>query len=75
MEAFPNLKFGKASELTENPCGAKLLIIALISGAVLDGAWWAAPCAYFLGIASGIILKNIRPFMGDVSPNTVADED
>ncbi|MDR0376290.1 MAG: ferrous iron transport protein B, partial [Spirochaetaceae bacterium] len=54
------------------PCGAKLPIIALISGAVLDGAWWVAPSAYFLGIASvimsGIILKKTRPFMGDVSP-------
>ncbi|MDR2742447.1 MAG: ferrous iron transport protein B [Treponema sp.] len=54
------------------PCGAKLPVIALISGAVLDGAWWVAPSAYFLGIASviisGIILKKTRPFMGDVSP-------
>jgi ferrous iron transport protein B len=54
------------------PCGAKLPIIALISGAVLGGAWWVAPSTYFLGIASvilsGIILKKTRPFMGDVSP-------
>jgi ferrous iron transport protein B len=54
------------------PCGAKLPIIALISGAVLGGAWWVAPSAYFLGIASviisGVILKKTRPFMGDVSP-------
>jgi ferrous iron transport protein B len=54
------------------PCGAKLPIIALISGAVLGGAWWVAPSAYFLGIASvimsGIILKKTRFFMGDVSP-------
>jgi ferrous iron transport protein B len=54
------------------PCGAKLPIIALISGAVLGGAWWVAPSAYFLGIASvimsGIMLKKTRPFMGDVSP-------
>jgi ferrous iron transport protein B len=54
------------------PCGAKLPIIALISGAVLGGAWWVAPSAYFLGIASvimsGIILKKTKPFMGEVSP-------
>jgi ferrous iron transport protein B len=54
------------------PCGAKLPIIALISGAVLGGAWWVAPSAYFLGIASviisGVILKKTRLFMGDVSP-------
>jgi ferrous iron transport protein B len=54
------------------PCGAKLPIIALISGAVLEGSWWVAPSAYFLGIASviisGVILKKTRPFMGEVSP-------
>ncbi|MFP3090670.1 ferrous iron transporter B [Treponema sp. TIM-1] len=54
------------------PCGAKLPIIALISGAVLGGAWWVAPSAYFLGIfsviVSGIILKKTRIFAGDPSP-------
>ncbi|MDR1059578.1 MAG: ferrous iron transporter B [Treponema sp.] len=54
------------------PCGAKLPIIALISGAVLGGAWWVAPSAYFLGILSvilsGIILKKTRIFAGDPSP-------
>jgi ferrous iron transport protein B len=54
------------------PCGAKLPVIALISGAVLGGAWWVAPSAYFLGIASvilsGIILKKTPPFRGEVSP-------
>ncbi|MDR1107650.1 MAG: ferrous iron transporter B [Spirochaetaceae bacterium] len=54
------------------PCGAKLPIIALISGAVLGGAWWVAPSAYFLGIfsviLSGIILKKTRMFAGDPSP-------
>jgi ferrous iron transport protein B len=54
------------------PCGAKLPVIALISGAVLGGAWWVAPSAYFLGIASviisGIILKKTKLFRGDVSP-------
>ena len=41
------------------PCGAKLPIIALIAGALFDGASWVAPSAYFVGIAaiicSGII--------------------
>jgi ferrous iron transport protein B len=54
------------------PCGAKLPIIALISGAVLGGAWWVAPSAYFLGIisviTSGVMLKKTRPFSGDPSP-------
>jgi ferrous iron transport protein B len=54
------------------PCGAKLPIIALISGAILNGAWWVAPSAYFLGIfsviVSGIILKKTRMFAGDPSP-------
>ncbi len=43
------------------PCGAKLPIIALIAGALFDGAWWVAPSAYVVGvlaiICSGIILK------------------
>ena len=34
------------------PCGAKLPIIALISGALFGGAWWVAPSAYFVGIAA-----------------------
>ncbi|MDR2610322.1 MAG: ferrous iron transport protein B [Clostridiales Family XIII bacterium] len=54
------------------PCSAKLPIIALISGALLHGAWWVAPSAYFIGIAaiicSGIILKKTRLFSGDVAP-------
>ena len=51
------------------PCGAKLPIIALIAGALFDGAWWVAPSAYFVGIAaiicSGIILKKTKMFAGD----------
>ena len=51
------------------PCGAKLPIIALIAGALFNGAWWVAPSAYFVGIAaivvSGIILKKTRMFAGD----------
>ena len=54
------------------PCGAKLPIIALIAGALLQGAWWVAPSAYFVGIASiicsGIILKKTRMFAGDPAP-------
>ncbi|MGM9568228.1 MAG: ferrous iron transporter B [Clostridia bacterium] len=54
------------------PCGAKLPIIALITAALFDGAWWVAPSAYFLGVAaiiiSGIILKKTRPFAGDPAP-------
>ncbi|MDR0599420.1 MAG: ferrous iron transport protein B [Treponema sp.] len=54
------------------PCGAKLPVIAMISGAVFGGAWWVAPSAYFIGVASvimsGIILKKTPPFRGDVSP-------
>ena len=54
------------------PCGAKLPIIALISGALFGGAWWVAPSAYFVGIAaiivSGIILKKTKPFLGDPAP-------
>ncbi len=54
------------------PCGAKLPIIALIAGALFNGAWWVAPSAYFLGMAaivcSGIILKKTRMFAGDPAP-------
>lgn len=54
------------------PCGAKLPIIALIAGALFDGAWWVAPSAYFVGMAaivlSGIILKKTKMFSGDVAP-------
>ena len=54
------------------PCGAKLPIIALISGALFGGAWWVAPSAYFLGIGaiitSGIILKKTSMFSGDPAP-------
>ena len=54
------------------PCGAKLPIIALIAGALFDGAWWVAPSAYFTGIAaivvSGIILKKTKLFAGDPAP-------
>ena len=54
------------------PCSAKLPLIALISGTVFGGAWWAAPGAYFVGVAaivcSGVILKKTKLFSGDVAP-------
>lgn len=54
------------------PCGAKLPVIALFSGALFGGAWWVAPSAYLLGISaivvSGIILKKTSAFSGDDTP-------
>ena len=54
------------------PCGAKLPVIALFAGAIFGGAWWVAPSAYFLGIAtvlcSGVILKKTRFFAGEAAP-------
>ena len=54
------------------PCGAKLPIIALIAGAIFNGASLVAPSAYFVGIAaiicSGIILKKTKMFEGDPAP-------
>ena len=54
------------------PCGAKLPFIAMIAGAIFDGAPWVAPSAYFMGIAaiicSGIILKKTKLFVGDPAP-------
>ena len=54
------------------PCGAKLPIIALIAGALFDGAWWVAPSSYFVGVAaiivSGILLKKTKMFAGDPAP-------
>ncbi len=54
------------------PCGAKLPVIALITGKLFGGAWWVAPLAYFIGIASvivsGIMLKKTKRFAGEASP-------
>ena len=54
------------------PCGAKLPFIAMVAGAIFDGAPWVAPSAYFLGIfsiiCSGIILKKTKLFVGDPAP-------
>ncbi len=54
------------------PCGAKLPVIALISGALFNDAAWVVTSVYFAGIAavviSGIILKKTRMFAGEPSP-------
>lgn len=54
------------------PCGAKLPVIALIASSLFGGAWWFAPCAYFIGILaiviSGTILKKTRPFLSNDTP-------
>lgn len=54
------------------PCGAKLPIIALITGAFFPDNPWVAPSTYFIGIAaiivSGIILKKFKMFSGDPAP-------
>ncbi len=54
------------------PCSAKLPIIALIAGALFDGAWWVAPSAYFIGVfaivVSGIMIKKTKMFAGDPAP-------
>ena len=54
------------------PCGAKVPIIGMITGAFFDGAWWVATSAYFIGVAtiiiSGIILKKLRAVAGDAAP-------
>jgi ferrous iron transport protein B len=54
------------------PCGAKMPIVGFIAGALFGGAWWVAPTAYFIGVASvlvsGIILKKTKSFAGEPSP-------
>lgn len=54
------------------PCSAKLPVIALITTALFDGAWWVAPSAYFMGVAaialSGIILRKTKLFAGETAP-------
>ncbi|MDR3085523.1 MAG: ferrous iron transporter B, partial [Christensenellaceae bacterium] len=54
------------------PCSAKLPIIALIAGALFNGAAWIAPSAYFAGMAaivcSGVILKKTKLFAGGAAP-------
>lgn len=56
------------------PCGAKLPIIALLMGALVNDneATWIAPLFYFLGvfavIISGIMLKKTKIFAGRPTP-------
>ena len=54
------------------PCGAKIPIIALFTGAIFGGASWVAPCVYFLGIfmiiICGIILNKTKVFKGEPAP-------
>ncbi|MDY4041424.1 MAG: ferrous iron transporter B [Collinsella sp.] len=56
------------------PCGAKLPIIALLMGALVNDnqAAWIAPLFYFLGvfavIVSGIMLKKTKIFAGRPTP-------
>ncbi len=54
------------------PCGAKMPIVGMISGALFGGSPLIATSAYFLGIASvivsGIILKKTKPFAGKPAP-------
>ncbi|MBQ6848177.1 MAG: ferrous iron transport protein B [Clostridia bacterium] len=54
------------------PCGAKMPLVGLISGALFGNSPWIATAAYFLGIGavivSGIMLKKTKPFSGDPAP-------
>ena len=55
------------------PCGAKLPIIALISGVIFgQESAWVATGAFFIGLAaiviSGIMLKKTKMFAGDPAP-------
>jgi len=57
---------------TAMPCGAKLPVIALISGFLMGGCWWMAPVTYFtavfLIVVYCIILKKTKAFSGDPAP-------
>ncbi len=54
------------------PCGAKLPVIALLSGAIMGGEWYMAPIMYFIGffavVTSCIILKKSDLFSGEPAP-------
>ncbi len=54
------------------PCGAKMPIVGLISGALFGGSAWVATLAYFIGIGaviiSGIMLKKTKAFAGEPAP-------
>ena len=54
------------------PCSAKIPFISMIAGAIFGGSAWVATSAYFVGMAaiilSGLMLKKLRRFAGDVAP-------
>ncbi|KFX56538.1 iron transporter FeoB, partial [Clostridium botulinum] len=54
------------------PCGAKIPIIALFSGAIFGEASWVAPSVYLLEIIMiiicGILLKKTKLFQGVPAP-------
>ncbi|MBR2350924.1 MAG: ferrous iron transport protein B [Clostridia bacterium] len=55
------------------PCGAKLPVIALISGVIFgEESAWVATGAFFIGIAAvvltGLVLKKTKLFAGDPAP-------
>ncbi|MBE6555851.1 MAG: ferrous iron transport protein B [Ruminococcaceae bacterium] len=54
------------------PCGAKMPIVGMISGALFGDSPLIATAAYFIGIAavvfSGLILKKLKAFAGDPAP-------
>jgi len=55
------------------PCGAKLPVIALISGVIFgEESAWVATGAFFIGIVAvvltGLLLKKTRLFAGDPAP-------
>ncbi len=54
------------------PCGAKMPIVGLISGALFGGSALIAVSAYFIGVVaviiSGIMLKKTKPFSGNPAP-------
>jgi len=54
------------------PCGAKMPIVGLISGALFGGSAWVATAAYFIGVGavvvSGLMLKKTKAFAGDPAP-------
>ncbi len=54
------------------PCGAKMPIVGLITGAIFAGSGLIATAAYFIGVAAvvitGLILKKTKPFAGNPSP-------
>ena len=54
------------------PCGAKMPIIGLFTGALFGGSSLVATSAYFIGVAaiilSGILLKKFKEFAGEPAP-------